>query len=234
VPTLVKRAIAQGAGEGATQLVAYFRVVVGSVDSPGHGDEDGVAPRDPLFRDLVAAELGLVVPAHESLGQVAPIRLVDDLAAGVAHRVERAHVDDPGDTGGHSGVDRALDGRDVDRPHRLPLIWPDANSVVPGKVHDRVVTGHQGCQALDRAGDVIHDDVGAKGGERPAPVGVTDDGGDRVTASPELPDERPPDEPRAPRHEPGSRRTRRGSDRRRVGGAVSRSACPGRCSPAKP
>ena len=62
--------------------------VVAGTDRPGSGIaiRTGAPAAIRCSRDLVGAVLRLVVPAQEALAEVAPVRLVDDPAVGVAER----------------------------------------------------------------------------------------------------------------------------------------------------
>ena len=130
---VVQGAVRQRPGEGPPELVADRRVVAGAVDRPGHRDEHRIATGHPRRCDLVDAVLRLVVPADEAAREVAPVGLVDDLAAGVAEHVDRAHVDDPRHADRDRGLDPPLDGGDVDAPHLVALVVPDADPVVAGQ-----------------------------------------------------------------------------------------------------
>ena len=75
-------------------------MVAGPVDLAGMTMTIGAPASIRCLGDLVGPVLGLVVQADEALGEVPPIRLVDEPAMRVAEHVDRRDVDDPRDAGG--------------------------------------------------------------------------------------------------------------------------------------
>ena len=75
---------------------------------------------------------------RKPVGRVAPIRLVDDRAAGVAEDVDRRDVDDPRASGRHRGIEDRARRPDVRVLHRRPLGRGDPDPVRARAVDQRV------------------------------------------------------------------------------------------------
>ena len=100
------------------ELRAGKRMVVRPIHLPGLNDHDRCAICNPPLGRLVSAELRLVVPGHEPVGQVASVGLGNDLCVRVAEDVDRADVNGTGHARVHRGAEDTLGRADVALPHR--------------------------------------------------------------------------------------------------------------------
>jgi hypothetical protein len=173
-------------------------VVARSVDRAGLHDDAGQAGGDEPLRLLVREVLGLVVVRDVPAGM--HVRLVDDLALGVAERVDGGDVHDLAGAGVETGGEDGTGALDVGGVHRGPLLRRDADLVDGGSVDGRVraVEAAQHGLAIH---DVALDQRAADGGQRLRAARRTDQRDDVVAPRAQPPGHLAADETGAAREE---------------------------------